>query len=281
MNFAREDRGFLIMHAPHATGRGAREAAAGFRYDDSDIHLRYDEAQRLPPAVMAMWMDALGRCLAGRQVTAALDLGCGTGRFVTPLRDRFQARVVAIDPSWKMLRSAANSCGDGVLFVRARAENIPLADDCIDLVYMSVVWHLVEDKGSACREIGRVLRRGGSFCLRTPTVEGLDSELSMRFFPSALLLNRRRMPSRADLAESLAAFDLVPASHLVIRHPQSASLAEYIERVGLRALTDLASIPDTEFNEGMQRLRRYGAAAPEHKPFVDVDLFVFRNDASG
>jgi ubiquinone/menaquinone biosynthesis C-methylase UbiE len=109
--------------------------------------------------------------VSGRQAeeTRLLDLGSGTGRFLAPLRLCFDAEVIGVDPSWNMSSVAALSGSAREFFLLGRAEQIPLQSQSVDLVFMSVVWHLLSDKGQACQEIHRVLQEGGYFCLRTPT----------------------------------------------------------------------------------------------------------------
>ena len=255
----------------------AKIGAARFNYDESDIHLRYAEGRRIPPRVMAMWLEAMGRHIPRPEVQTAVDLGCGTGRFSAALCRYFSARVIALDPSGNMLRVAAGNATDGLFFVQARAGEMPLRDGCADLVFASMVWHHIPDRHDAGRDIARVLRRGGYLCIRTPTLEALDSELYLRFFPSARRLNEQIMPARQDLIACLTDCGLQLIHHGIIRHPQNSSPREYAERVGLRAFSDLASISEEEFRRGMEELRQYCAVAPQDQEIaVDVDLFVLR-----
>jgi ubiquinone/menaquinone biosynthesis C-methylase UbiE len=246
-------------------------------YDKTEIHTRYEAAQKLPDDVMSEWMDIVRRCVGVAAVSTVLDLGAGTGRFLGPLRRCFNAKVIAVDPSWKMLSVAAQSRADQELCIVGRAEQIPVRSQSVDLVFMSVVWHLLSDKHLACREIHRVLRDGGYFFLRTPTLETLDSETYLKLFPTADEINRARMPSRAAFQKFFVHGDLTLSEHVIIKHRQSATMAEYIERVALRALTDLASLSDQEFASGMEALREYGASTGlDIRPAIDIDLFVLR-----
>jgi SAM-dependent methyltransferase len=152
-----------------------------------------------------------------------------------------------------------------------------LRDGCADLVFASMVWHHIPDKHQAGREIARVLRPGGYLCIRTATLEAVHSDLYLNFFPSARLLNERIMPGRQELISCLSACALDLVHHSVVRHPQNSNPSEYADRIALRALSDLASIPDGEFRRGMEELRRYCATAPRDQVVaVDVDFFVFR-----
>jgi ubiquinone/menaquinone biosynthesis C-methylase UbiE len=250
---------------------------SSFNYDKTEIHTRYDAAQKLPDDVMSEWMDVIRRCVAGTEVSRILDLGSGTGRFLTPLQLCFDADVIGMDPAWKMLSAVASAGAPRQFRVLGRAEQIPVRSHSIDLVFMSVVWHLLSDQRQACREISRVLRDKGYFCLRTPTLETLDSETYLRFFPTADKINRLRMPSRAAFRQFFSEGNLALCNHVIVKHRQSATMAEYVERVALRALSDLASLSDEEFALGMQGLRRYGATVgADIRPAIDIDLFVLR-----
>jgi ubiquinone/menaquinone biosynthesis C-methylase UbiE len=250
---------------------------SSLNYDKTDVHARYDAAQKLPDEIMSEWMEVVRSCVSGAEISTIVDLGSGTGRFLAPLQRCFNADVIGIDPSWKMLNVAAQSGAAREFCILGRAEQIPLQSKSIDLVFMSVVWHLLSDKAQACREIHRVLRHGGYFFLRTPTLETLDSETYLKFFPMADQINRARMPSRAAFRQFFSDGDLRLCDHVIVKHRQSATMAEYIERVALRALSDLVSLSDEEFESGMQALRHYGATAGvDARPTIDIDLFVLR-----
>jgi ubiquinone/menaquinone biosynthesis C-methylase UbiE len=249
-----------------------------FNYDASDVHLRYAEARHLAPHTVAMWLNAIERHVPREEVKTVIDLGCGTGRFSAALGGHFSARVIAIDPSRNMLSVAAAAANERLAFVRARADHLPLRASCADLFFASMVWHHIPEKHEAGREICRVLRPGRYLCVRTPTLEALDSELYLRFFPSAKRLNEQILPARADLISCLTDCGLALVHHSVLRHPQASSPPAYADRVALRAFSDLASISDEEFRRGMAELGRYCTAVPREQEIgVDVDLFVFRS----
>lgn len=83
-----------------------------------------------------------------------LGVGVGTGRFSAPL-----GVSVGVDPSGAMIKVARER---GVLVVRGVAERLPFGDEKFDLVLMVTVVFLLEDRATAFREAGRVLKPGGS-----------------------------------------------------------------------------------------------------------------------
>src|SRR5439155_5697348 len=72
-------------------------------YDTRDVHLRYAEARRLPPASLRIWSQALALHIRPPGAGQVADLGCGTGRSCGVLAATFRCSVVGIDLSEKML----------------------------------------------------------------------------------------------------------------------------------------------------------------------------------
>src|SRR5207247_2659077 len=97
-----------------------------------------------------------------------LDLGCGTGRFSQALAKQFNAELIGIDPSIRMLREAlARPTRERLLYASGTAEALPLFDDSIDMIFISMVFHHFTDREMVARECCRVLRKDGHLCLRT------------------------------------------------------------------------------------------------------------------
>lgn len=95
----------------------------------------------------------------------ALDVCCGTGDFLVPLRQKVSStgKVHGVDFCAPMLEVAKKKLGDEAQVALGDACNLPIASDCYDAV--SVGWGLrnVPDVPAALTEIVRVLRRGGRF----------------------------------------------------------------------------------------------------------------------
>jgi len=87
-----------------------------------------------------------------------LDLGAGTGKLTRQLRDR-GLDVIAVEPSAGM-RGQLRLAVPGVPVLAGTAEQIPLADRCVDAVLVAQAWHWV-DTARAVPEVARVLIPGG------------------------------------------------------------------------------------------------------------------------
>jgi malonyl-CoA O-methyltransferase len=105
-----------------------------------------------------------------------LDLGCGTGQAIPPLRKRYRrARLIALDLAEGMLARARKRYGrfDRKWLINADFESLPLADDSIDLVFSSLSLQWSNDLAAALREFRRVGREGGLLQFTTFGVDTL------------------------------------------------------------------------------------------------------------
>jgi SAM-dependent methyltransferase len=92
-----------------------------------------------------------------------VDVGCGEGRVARDLR-KLGHRVIAFDASPTMLAAAREADPEGD-YRLADAAELPLDDACADIAVAFMSLQDVDDMPGAVREIARVLRPGGRFCM--------------------------------------------------------------------------------------------------------------------
>jgi arsenite methyltransferase len=102
-----------------------------------------------------------------------LDVGCGNGLIGFGALERGAAEVVFSDLSRPLLddcRELASKAGvvERCRFIEARAEDLAIDADSIDVVTTRSVLIYVKDKAQAFAEFHRVLRRGGRISLFEP-----------------------------------------------------------------------------------------------------------------
>jgi len=96
-----------------------------------------------------------------------LDLGCGAGFdcFLAAGRVGPKGRVIGVDMTPEMLDRARDHAQQGrygnVEFRLGEIENLPAADNCIDVVMSNCVINLSTDKARVFKEAYRVLKPGG------------------------------------------------------------------------------------------------------------------------
>jgi ubiquinone/menaquinone biosynthesis C-methylase UbiE len=246
-------------------------------YDATAIPAAYDAGRSYSPDVLEFWLRTISTALGEVQISDILDLGCGTGRYSAALAAHFKAAVVAVDPSEKMLSEARKKKTDGVLFLQGSGEAVPLDDETVDLVFMSMVFHHFNDPMKVTRECRRVLREGGALCLRTATSDRVDFYPYSPFFPEARQFMRQALPSAEFVQRIFENAGFGSARHQVIKGEVARTWSHYAEKIAHRADSTLARLSAESFAEGLEDLRKFARTrAMSERVIEPVDFFVFR-----
>jgi len=110
--------------------------------------------------------------LAIRPGAVVVDVGCGTGRALPPLRAAVgpAGAVVGIDLTEQMLRAAAGLGRDrDATLVLADARTLPLRDAAADVVFAAGLVHHLPDADAGLTELARITAPGGQLALFSPT----------------------------------------------------------------------------------------------------------------
>jgi ubiquinone/menaquinone biosynthesis C-methylase UbiE len=246
-------------------------------YDSTDIPATYDRGRDHGPEILRLWMNAVSSHVEGQRISTILDLGCGTGRFSEALAVRFDAEVIGIDPSNKMLDQARRKRHDRrIRYEIGRGESIPLPDKSVDLIFMSMIFHHFDDPALAARECHRVLRDQGTAFLRAGTRERISSYPYVDFFPESLPILEECLPTKTFVREVFEAAGFRTVTFDVITQEIAQSYAAYAEKLSAGADSVLARLSQTDFEAGLEALRSHAARIDDQPVFEPIDVFVFQ-----
>jgi SAM-dependent methyltransferase len=247
-------------------------------YDQTEIAASYDKARVLAPETAHLWLDLLAAHVNRARASLIIDLGCGTGRFSDLLATHFGCQVVGIDPSRKMIDQARRKPTSGnVSYRQGPAEAMPIPDGCADLVFMSMVYHHLNNPPVVARECHRVLGQGGYVCIRNGTRE--TDYPHRHFFPGLEPLIASELPSQPDIARVFTAAGFAPVVHSVVRQVVAPDWPSFVEKSALRADSFLARLSDRDFERGMARLRSPGVHIDQDAAVTEeIDCFVFARE---
>lgn len=244
-------------------------------YDRTEIPAAYDRARDHGPEVLNLWMRTVAEHLQGRSITRILDLGCGTGRFSEGLAARFNAAVVGLDPSMKMLQLAREKQRDArVRYELGRAEAIPLPAQSVDLVFMSMSLHHFSDPPTAARECRRVLSTTGTVAIRTGTREQISSYPYVPFFASSRLLLEETLPTAADVQATFATAELDLVTWKIVTQTIAPDWMAYAEKLAAGGDSVLARLSGHDFETGLAALRRFAVAEARGPVVEPIDFFM-------
>jgi ubiquinone/menaquinone biosynthesis C-methylase UbiE len=239
-------------------------------------HAVYAKGRALDAASTDLWLSLYAEHGPSVRPATVLDLGSGTGRFTPLLAQVFGGPVYGVEPSDKMRATAEAQAADpAITYLAGQAEAIPLPTDSVDMVLTCLSFHHVRDRAAGAAEIARVLKPGGRYLTYTPFSDRFPDIHWHRFFPEAREVEKRMFPPLAEIEALFAAAGLHKVSLTRIQHSTSPSLAEFRERLSLRAISTFEHMSEDDIQRGFARLD--AAVAEETEPqivFTQGDLLV-------
>lgn len=145
----------------------------------SQCAARYDNCALVQQKIAQWAMSQVSLSMSNNKVTTAVDLGCATGKHTAALQ-QFATIVVGLDIAPGMLNFAQHTSKDGINWLTADMENMPLAAGSIDLLYSNMAMQWVSDTNRFAREVHRVLSESGIAVLVT-MLDGSFAELNQAF----------------------------------------------------------------------------------------------------
>ena len=198
----------------------------------------YDSAARLQQQVGARLIKRMDSKPSGQ----GMDLGCGTGYFLTMLSERLDPQgIVAADLSPGMIQYARQQRGIASDWVVADAEALPLPDASLDWVFSSLMIQWCDDTAAVAREVCRVLKPGGEAVFST-LVSGTLSELEAAWAeadPGGRHVNRFLTPT--ELREALEGVSMafsVEVEPMVLWYTDVMALLKELKTLGARYKDD-------------------------------------------
>jgi len=218
---------------------------SNFDKDGNEVfgHTLYaDEADAAPrAAVEASLGCGVPTAVADLHVgETVLDLGSGAGAdvLISARRVGQTGRAIGLDMTDEMLelaRTNARDAGiDNVEFVKGYIEEIPLADESVDVVISNCVINLAADKRKVLAETARVLKPGGRFAV-SDVIADPDMDEATRADMQEWTGCIAGALTRAEFEEALAASGLtdieINETHRVHAHASSAIIRARKPRV--------------------------------------------------
>lgn len=184
-----------------------------------------------------------------------LDLACGTGSYLATQRKLFEPRGIrwcGVDSSREALEVARGRLS-GVELAHGQAEAIPFPDATFGYVNTSFAFHRFNDQLATLDEIGRVLAPRGALRLYNLAPAFMKEWWLYDFFPEARLIDEERYWAPRRLHEALAARRFT-SSIRVEYELGNVRLAELVEQVEQRSLSNLTLLRDADYERGKERL---------------------------
>jgi SAM-dependent methyltransferase len=191
------------------------------------------------------------------RVGDALEVGCGTGRWLTELYPVVH-RICGLDFSLGMLQQA-RARHASLPLVGGDASHLPFPAASFDFVFTVNAVHHFSDKQAFIREARRVLRIGGALAIvNTDPHIGRDQWCLYDYFDGTRAADQQRFPSSGTLLDWMLAAGFCRAEWRVAEHIQQ----EYVGPAVLdspftqkNGTSQLALLTEAAYAAGIERLR--------------------------
>lgn len=191
--------------------------------------------------------------------STVLEVGCGTGNYVSALVGRFGCRAYGIDPSMGMLARARTS-PERITWQQGSAEQLDFADNAFDLIFSVDVIHHVAGKVAFYREAARTLKLGGQICTVTDSAGIIRRrEILSGYFPETVAVELARYPRLAQLEAWMEEAGLVEFKVVIVKTPYEITDARPFHN---KAYSSLHLIPEEAWRRGLAHLERDLAKGP-------------------
>jgi ubiquinone/menaquinone biosynthesis C-methylase UbiE len=188
-----------------------------------------------------------------------LEVGCGTGNYISSIASLTSAKCFGIEPSSGMLEEARKKAAP-ISWSQGTAEALPYPDGSFDFIFSADVIHHVRDRLAFFKEAFRVLAHGGWFATATDSEKTIRRRMPLsHYFPETIDPELCRYPKEHEIQQLLASQGFDRISDELIEFAYSLSDSVPFER---KAFSCLHLISEDAFARGFKRLKQDLEAGP-------------------
>jgi ubiquinone/menaquinone biosynthesis C-methylase UbiE len=222
------------------------------------------------------WMEEINRYSPIGKNDWVLDAGSGTGLLAVQFASQIPGRVLGLEPSRAMLQQSLQKKQPVNLgWVQGISETLPLANNTLKAVFLSQVWHHLQNQNQAGNEFFRCLKPGGGLFIKTFSHAQIQARWDLQsIFPELMPLMLCIYPDVPDYEVLLKNIGfasvefqsthrenfMLPSQILTISREKAWSMFSYLSPEGVA--------------EGEARLEALVASGNAPVPYPEVHLLV-------
>jgi len=206
--------------------------------------------------------NAVERLIQGSGISSdsiALEIGCGTGNYISAVRDRAGCTCMGIDPSKGMIGQAKQR-DNRVGFFVGSVDNLNFAGGSFDFVFSVDVIHHLPDRIRYFSEAYRALKPGGLLATLTDSKETIRKRMPLAFyFPEIIEHELKRYPDIGEMRQYSCDAGFQVVREEVVETPCTLNSIESYRK---KAFSCLKLISQESFIKGIERMERDLEAGP-------------------
>jgi ubiquinone/menaquinone biosynthesis C-methylase UbiE len=180
-----------------------------------------------------------------------LELGCGTGNYISAIQSQTGCSAWGVDPSREMLTKARSQAAK-VALTRASAEDTDLTGVQFDFIFNVDAIHHFQDRTRAFSEIDRLLSDRGTVCIATDSEEIIRNRKPLStYWPETIDLELARYPRVNTLYEELREAGL---HNLRQEEVSTSGWLRDLSPYRAKAYSALRLLSEDSYGRGLERL---------------------------
>ncbi|MEW6558550.1 MAG: methyltransferase domain-containing protein [Elusimicrobiota bacterium] len=181
-----------------------------------------------------------------------LEVGCGTGNYISSIADLIKCTCWGIDPSQKMLNIAQKN-SDNVKLKKGFAEKIDFMDNFFDTIFSVDVIHHITDKEKYFNEAFRTLKINGKICTVTDSEWIIKNRKPLsEYFPEIIEAELNRYPSIKYIKNIMKSVGFKKISEFQVEFSYKIdNIQPYVDK----SFSCLHLISNEAFNKGIEKMK--------------------------
>jgi SAM-dependent methyltransferase len=151
-----------------------------------------------------------------------------------------------------------------------------LPDASCDAALLFFVWHHVDDRAGAARELHRVVRPGGTLFVQANFSDRMPDTWWFRVVPEWRDIDAAQFSSEGDVTSDFAGAGWHLVAHDPVTWLRSADLAEDVEKLKLRAVSVFELMSEDVIRAGFDRIDAVLPSLNDGPQYETSELLVFR-----
>lgn len=223
--------------------------------DYNQLATEYARHRTVTPEVVSRLIAAGGVNHSSR----VLEVGCGTGNYISAIQKLIDCDACGCDPSTEML-SVAGRRSPGIPFLEGRGESLPYPNASFDLVFSVDVIHHMEQPARYFIEASRVLCEKGKICTVTESSYQIRCRRPFAvYFPETVAVDLRRYPRITELKRMMQNAGLVSCHSEIVRtHFEITDIQDFRDQ----AYSCLHLISPEGFQKGLRQMELDSEGSP-------------------
>ncbi len=149
-----------------------------------------------------------------------IDLGCGPSACISNFSNIIFEEMLGLDNQSQIIKTNKSPIAE---YIIGDIEMLPIKTNFFDKALLTLVYHQLNNKNKAFKEIHRILKQEGTLFIVTHSQEQLEKRILLKHFPSLLQIELERFATIKEIEDKLSDFNFTQITRYNLKEPLALS----------------------------------------------------------